>query len=474
MSDLLSLLGLDSSNNKTQSELLVESYKKTQQPKVDALKTRQKDLEKKQSYFTSLKSKLDALVSQMDKFEASDINTKFDTRKVTLSNSSYFTASADGSAFLGTTSAKVNRVASNDALITKQLNLSENTLFSDLNGDYTFTFTVNGESHDVTVNFAGTETNQEAMTKIVSAINNTDDVNINATFVKDTSTTGRISLTSKQTGGDYKIQFNDSAVLAKLGITSADLTPETTTRKISTTTDAGYQKADFNQLNSEIEIGGIKITRNSNTIEDALTGMKLTLIKPQEATDAAVTVSTDVDADSVSNLIQPLLTAYNDLIKYASSDRSMLRSDSAVNNLKFNLRQVATETVTGLDSGAPSRVTDLGIKVGSDGTLSISDKTKLETIMKDDPQKIADIFTSEDGFISKLNETIANLTGNNSLITSRTLSLSSQINQTKQKTTELVDRIDRQANIMRKQYESMLKIMLEAQSQYSLLGYYSG
>ncbi len=480
MSDLLSLLG--SSSNKSQSELLVESYKQTQKTKVDALNTRKKSLETKQSFYSSLRSKVNSVVSQLDIFNASDIFDKFKDKKTNLSDASFFTASADGTALIGTTSAKVNRIALNDALISKQLTLG-GTTFNDLSGDQTITFNINGVAENITVNFTGSETNKEAMTKIVNAVNNfaydsdgdgeTDDAPpLSATLVQDTTTTGRISFTSKDTGADYNIQFSDSPLLEKLGITTASLNPNTNTRTVSTGTDAGYQKSDMNMLNSEIELGGIKVTRNSNEIKDALTGITLNLLKAQEVTDAAVTINTDVDTDGIVSLIQPLLTAYNDLINFVSNDRSMLRSDSAISNLKFNLRTIASEPVSGLQSGNPTRLTDMGIKIQSNGTLTVNDKDALQKILKDDPQKVADIFSSEDGFVAKINDAIANLTGNNNLITSRTLSLSKQIDETVQKKTQLEDRIDRQANILRKQYESMLKIMLEAQSQYSLISNY--
>lgn len=477
MSDLLSLLG--GSSNKTQSELLVESYKQTQQTKVDALNTRKQSLETKQTYYNNLRSKVSSIVTQLDIFNASDIYSKFEDKKVNLSDSSYFTATADGNALIGTTSAKVNRIALNDALITKQVGL-EGTLFNDLTGDQTLTFTLNGVEENITVNFTGTETNKEAMTKIVNAVNNfeydkdgdgekDDDPPLSATLVKDTTSTGRISFTSRETGEDNNIQFADSPVLSKLGITTAGLNPNTNTRTVASGTEAGYQKSDMNLLNSEIELGGIKVTRNTNEIKDALSGITLNLLKSQETTDAAITINTDVDTEGIVSIVQPLLTAYNDLMNFVSNDKTMLRGDTAINNLKFNLRNISTEQVTGLASGNPTRLTDIGIKVQANGTLTINKKEDLETLLKDDPKKVADLFSSENGFISKINDTIANLTGNNNLITSRTLSLSKQIDETKQKKTDLEGRIDRQANILRKQYESMLKIMLEAQSQYSLL-----
>ncbi len=476
MSDLLSLLGLDSgaNSNKTQSELLVDAYKATQQPQVDALKSRQTSLEKKQVFYNSLKTKVDSMVSQLDIFQADNIDEKFITRKATLSNSSYFTASASSDANIGVTTVKVNRLATNDSLVSKQMNLS-GTDFSSMAGDKTISFTVNGQSYDITVNFTGSETNEEAMKKIITAINGTDDIDMSASLIKDTTSTGRISFTSKDTGADYNIQFADSDVLGALGITQAALNPGTTSRTTLTGTDAGYQNADYSQLSSEIVVGGITVTRNSNTVEDALQGVTFTLLKAHSGDEAAVTVSTDVNTQGVADLIKPILDKYNDLLKFAANDKTMIRSDSAVSSLRYRLRSIASDEVTTVQSGNPKRLTEIGIKINTDGTLSVDDQDKLESFLKDDPQAVADLFTSEDGFAAKLDETISNLTGDSGLIKSRTTNLTSQIEDTKNKTSELQDRIDQQAETMRKEYESMLKLMLEAQNQYTYLsGYSSG
>ncbi len=468
-----------SSSSASMSEQLVASYKASQQDRLDTINNKISSLNTKKTFYSNLKTKLNSLVGNLDTYDASDINDEFATKKVTLSDSDYFSVEAEGNALIGTTTAKVNRLATNDTLVSRQMTLDDTTAFSDITGDQNISFTVNDKTINVTVNFTGTETAKEAMTKIANAINKydvdedgdeeTDDLALNATLVQDTDTTGRLSFTSSETGADYAVKFTDSAVLAKLGITTADLTPEGTSRTVATETGAGYQNASKNLLNSEVILGGIKVSRNSNEIEDALTGMTITLTKAQETTDSAITINTDVNTDAVKDFVTPLITAYNELVQFVSSSTTVLRSESSINNLRYTLRSVATEAVSGLSSGNPTRLTELGIKVKSDGTLSFSSTDDLETLLKDDPQKVADLFTSADGFIAKLNDAIEGLTGSNNLITSRTLSLTSQIDDLEDRYSEVESLIDKQADTMRKQYESMLEVYLEAQSQYSLV-----
>ncbi|MBI5325561.1 MAG: hypothetical protein HZB41_09890, partial [Ignavibacteriae bacterium] len=67
MSDLLSLLqGLSSSSTQdtgsmSQLDLMVEAYRKTEQPKINALNTKKQNLQKRQAFFNTLNSKLNTL-----------------------------------------------------------------------------------------------------------------------------------------------------------------------------------------------------------------------------------------------------------------------------------------------------------------------------------------------------------------------------------------------------------------------------
>lgn len=470
MSDLIaSYLGTGSSSQSSQSELLVEAYKLTEQPKVDALNNKTKELESKQVFFNSLNAKLNALVSKMDGFDVEDPNAMFSTRKVSVSNSTYFTATADSDALLGSTTAIVKRLAANDSLVSKQLTLSDTAAFSGISGDQTISFTINGEAQDITVNFTGSETAEQAMTKISDAINKDDDLDITAMLVKDTAETGRLTFTSKETGATDRVTFADSDVLGRLGITQAALNPDSTARTVMNDTDAGYQKADYTQLTSEMVVGGITIIRDSNAVDDALPGVTFNLLNVHDAEDAAVNVKTESDPTAVENLITPLLEAFNDIMNYASNNKTMVRSDTAISGLRSRLRGLPSQEITSVSEGNPNRLTDIGIKIDSNGLLSIDDHDRLAEVLIEDPDLVANLFTSENGFIAKLEDATSTLKGTDGLIKARKESIAEQIDSSETRTDELEARIEARAELLRKEYEDMLAVMLEAQNQYSYL-----
>lgn len=470
MSDLLSQiqsLTQNTNQSTTAADQLAEAYKRSQQNRIDALTNKQKSLEQKQQFFNQLKSKIDGLISNIDIFTASNATSKFKLKSVTSSNNDVITATADKDAILGINSVKVNRLASNDILITQRLNIGDSDLFSVSGEDLTFKI----NDKEVKVTIADGSTNEQAMKAIVSAINSTSDVNVTASYVKDTTSTGRITLTAKDTGQSNKITFDDngSNVLNALGLDNVNPNADNRTQIYSGNQYAYYKLSNIEQLNSEIEVNGLTITRESNSINDVLTGVTLNLLKAQESNDQAVTLTSDVNTNGVENLINPILNSYNDLLKFLKSNNSILKSESSVSSLHFNIRSISSQSITPLSGSDMKYLTDIGIKINNDGTLSINDKTKLTQALKNNPEEVANLFTASDGFARKLEKSIEMLLGEKGLIQSKRKSLGDQIDQTIKRNKEVTASIDRQAENLKKEYTSMLKVYLEAQNQYNTL-----
>lgn len=471
MSDLLSQIQSLTENNSNKSttaaDQLAEAYKRSQQNRIDVLTNKQKALEQKQQFFNQLKSKIDSLINNIDVFTASNATSKFNIKSVTSSKNDVLTATADKDAILGINSVKVNSLASNDVLITKRLNLGDTELFSVTGEDLTFKI----NNKEIKVSIAEGSTNEQAMKAIVKAINATDDLKVTASYVKDTSSTGRITLTAKETGQSNKIMFDDkgSNVLNALGLDNVNPNTDNRTQNITGNQYAYYKLSNIEQLNSEIEINGLNISRESNSINDVLPGLTLNLLKAQESNEQAVTLTADVNTNGVENLINPILNSYNELIKFLKSNNNIIKSESSVGSLLFNIRSLSSQSITPLSGSDMKYLTDIGIKINNDGTLSINDKTKLTQALKNNPEEVANLFTANDGFAKKLEKSIEMLLGDKGLIQSKKKSLGDQIEQTIKRNKEVTASIDRQAENLKKEYTSMLKVYLEAQSQYSNL-----
>ena len=485
-----------SSSSTTQSEQLVAAYKQTQQSKIDALTTKQNELQAKQDFYGSLNSKVNTLISAIDTFTASNSNSKFVTRSIASSDATVVTATATSDAIPGVSILKVNRLANNDVLISKQFN---RTAISSLTGvkefmirtatidDTNGSSSTNAPEKKITVDFgSGGLTNEEAMKKITSAVSSRSDLGLSAAYIKDSPTTARLTFTSKKTGADYGITLSDNSdsdVLNFLGFDN--LSSRVSTDKANTA--AHFQMEDSNNLNSNITLNGVDVTNTSNSISDVLPGITLNLLTTSDV-DKNITLTTAVNTTAVESLINPILTAYNETMAFLKSNKTILQGESGVSSLFSVLRNISSQPMKSVASGSttPKYLTDIGLKIGSDGSLSVSDSDLLSDILNEDggAQKVAELFTTAKdttdsskpyGFAARLYEAVKNymgftdINGSNveGIIKSRKNALSNQISTTQTRTKELEARIEKQAESLRKQYESTLKVYLEAQNQYS-------
>ncbi|MGQ9818865.1 MAG: flagellar filament capping protein FliD [Candidatus Kapaibacteriales bacterium] len=464
LSDLLGSIGINSTSQ-SQVDLLVEAFRKTQSKQLTPLNDRKSTLEKKSQFFASLNSKIQNLVTYLDKFSLSTSSDLFISRTVLSSDTSIVTASANSNATLGINTIKVNRLASNDILISARLTSTDTFAVSGNN----LNFVINGKS--ISVNIEPNTSNQNALSLIANTINNTSDINVTASVIKDTSSTVRLTLTAKNPGQSNNITFNDngSGVLNALGFDNVD--PNATIRTPTNNGEeyAHYKIANVLELNSQFEINGLTITRESNTIDDVLTGITINLLKPQETNAPPVILTTDVDTTAVENVIKPLLDAYNDLLQFLDSNRNLLKDEPLLRNLGTSLKVLTSQEVTSAQTGNPKFLYEVGLKVSPNGTLSISDRSKLTDALKSDYKKVADLFTSSDSFVAKINNVINFLKGDSGYITTKSTNVRNQINQVQKRITELQNRIDILAENYRTEYVRTLEVYLKAQSQYTRL-----
>ena len=509
MADLTGLGATTSSSSSTQLDQLVNSYLQSRQTELDALATKKTGLESKKTYMNNLRSKFSALTSQVDNFYSvnndgsmnSDYHDsaveKFKTKTVTSSDSEYITATADANAVLSPNSIKINRLATNDSLVSEKVNLKDTANVKA--GRFTFDLKViddNAESgatgddlyNDIqlNINFSENETKESALKKIADAINANSDMDITASYLKDTTTTGRLVLTSKYPGKDNQVDlsFLKSATAQDAGITALLGLDNVNNDRSSVDVDpnkAKFRKSDASQLDSELEVNGVKVTRSANEIDDLLPGVTINLLKVQAVDDTELTIKTELNTKKVIDTIQPLIDAYNQAITFLKSDPTMTRGDSAVSGLTSQLRSLVSQAIEPAtpdsvnaksEEIAPRYLTDMGMKIKSDGTITWSDQSVLTDLLSADggQDRVAHFFTSTDGFAARLNNIISKITDDDGLLKMRNESFNKQIEYTKTKQDQLQERIDKQAAALRKQYTSYLDSYYNAQNQYTTMG----
>lgn len=191
-------------------------------------------------------------------------------------------------------------------------------------------------------------------------------------------------------------------------------------------------------------INGIEVTRSSNTVSDALAGVTLNLAEAGTLASPLTTKLTIAgDTSKAESSIQAFVSAYNAAVTQtktlsaydASNDQaSVLTGDFAIIQLENKLPNLVYTKVSGL-SGSIGQLSDIGITMQKDGTLSV-DTSKLEAALNDPSKDVAKLFTSSatgnEGIAVKFNNALYDILGTDGVFDAETAGLTTTISDIKQ------------------------------------------
>jgi flagellar hook-associated protein 2 len=155
-----------------------------------------------------------------------------------------------------------------------------------------------------------------------------------------------------------------------------------------------FQKAQ----DAVVKIDNTTLTKNSNTISDAIQGVTLNL--SQADSTNGVTLNISSDASGLSDKIKNFVSAYNDVYKAINTQLTFdpkatqagpLLADPSVRAVKSLLRNVVTGSIPGLTTGI-SNLSQIGITSdGKTGVLTVDD-SKLSTAIASNPDGVKRLF----------------------------------------------------------------------------------
>jgi len=281
---------------------------------------------------TSLQSLTDA-----DGVTAEKEGASSDTSVLTLS-------SASTEAAAGTHSIEVSQLAQTSSVYSSAVTNASDTLSGSLSIQVG-----SGTAQTVTV---GSTSN--TLASLAAAINSAD-IGVAASIITDT-TGSRLSLVSSTSGS-----------AGQLTVTS-NLTDATTAASV--TTQAGLSGQD-----AELTVDGVAITSASNTVSTAIPGVTFQLLG---TSSSAVQVQITNDTADISSAMNSFVTAYNAVVKDLTTQEGNDSSGNAeplYGNPTVSLMQtqLSEALLGGAASGAVSSITQLGVTVNDDGTLTYSD-----------------------------------------------------------------------------------------------------
>ncbi|HAV1780187.1 MULTISPECIES: flagellar filament capping protein FliD [Enterobacter cloacae complex] len=326
------------------------------------------------------------------------------------STNTAFSAVSTSSANVGDVTVNVSKIAKGQVLTTAPGTIDSNTKqLGGTTGSNSRTITITqagADSKPLTVTLADGDTSLNGIAKAINAANG----GVSASVVKADDGDYRLMLTSKTTGTDSDMTVTvtgDDTLNAVIG--------------------SGALNEQVKSQNAVVNVNGIQIVRQSNTITDALPGVTLTLKAPSTA-DETLTVARSTDDNKKA--ITEWVTAYNalqstiaSLTKYEppavgataqSSNNGVLMGDSTIRGVQSDLRAL----LTNVQSGSYAIMAQLGITQdpvkgadGAIGNLKIDDK-KLTKILTEDPAGVQAYFVGDGkttGFATQMNNKLTDM-----------------------------------------------------------------
>lgn len=182
---------------------------------------------------------------------------------------------------------------------------------------------------------------------------------------------------------------------------------------------------------AQFKVDGLSYTRGSNTVDDVVTGVSLTLKKV--AVGSPVTLGTQRIGDTLKTTLTDFVSVFNELKGHIADARTKTNSDQALRQLDRQLAALVSQSVTSY--GYPSSLSAIGIKTQRDGTISF-DEAAFNTAYAANPDAVEAIFSptrdathtyaTDPGIATALTNMKAALGGSSGALTSLTTRLSKQ------------------------------------------------
>ncbi|WP_313476977.1 flagellar filament capping protein FliD [Stutzerimonas kunmingensis] len=219
---------------------------------------------------------------------------------------------------------------------------------------------------------------------------------------------------------------------------------------------------------AKLTIDGLAVTRDSNTIDDAVAGLSFNI---KSAGSSTLTIAKD-EAGVEAN-VKKFVDAYNTLMTFINTETNVtpvndtskpavgaLVGDSSVRSLVNTIR---SELVSPQGEGAIRALADMGITTKKDGTLEM-DSDKVKKAVSTDFEGVAAYFTGDNGLTSRLGDKLKPYTDGGGILESRTDSLQATIDKVDKQKEDLDTRMKAVEERLYKQFNAMDSLVAQLMS----------
>lgn len=441
-------------------ETLVTNLMTAEKTPLTTLKSKQSAYNVKISALGTLNSALTSLQSAASAMKPGTLETaasKFATYQATVANTAIASATASTGAVAGKYALEVDQLASGQQIktaftgktSTTVVSTSASTLTLDLGSLDTLgtTYTSNN-SFSISLEAGAT------LADLRDAINDSD-AGVSASIINGTD--GAQLVLTGPDGASNVMKLSGS--IAELDDFAYDPTG---------VGSSPYFSQNIAAQDAEFTLNGIAATSSSNTVTDALDGVTLNLIAETEGTPTTVTIIKD-SSTSITTALKAFVASYNAANSTMSSLGAYNADTKTAGNLQGNstlrmamtqIRHTVFDVTAGDATSAYQTLSNIGISVGKDGSLSL-DSTKLTAALTADPATVANLVANVG---TAFDTTIENLVGDSGSITSAVDGLKTSVGRLADQQDRLQTRLDAVEKRYRAQFAALDTLIAQLNS----------
>ncbi|MCF7200609.1 flagellar filament capping protein FliD [Pseudomonas oligotrophica] len=392
------------------------------QTSLDRLNRNETSYKAQRTALSSLRSALTTFKSTLTKLGASTSSM--------LVNSASFSAEGYASASVGTTAQPGSYQFYVEQLASKQQVAVQGLADGSLNG----TLTLKGQAFDLSA--------YATLDDAAKAINATADLGVQATLVRSNGAVSLV-LSSAESGAANGFAYD-------LAGSSGS------TLELSQAQDARIR------MGGSFGSGGIEMTSASNSFDNLVDGLSLTVSKVHNAGDAPLGLTIAQDKSATKTQVQTFIDAFNTLMGSIdgltasgsqSASRGPLAGDSSVRSIESRLNGLLRTGFGGVS------LIDFGISADRNGKLTL-DAARFEKAVAANPDAFEALFTGKDQLIDSLDKAVATYTSSaDGVLKNRMDTLDLNLRRIDEQFETLQSRYDNYYMRYLRQYTNMMQTM---------------
>ena len=336
-----------------------------------------------QQAFSDIKSAMDSqqafnrtelnLRNAAVKLNTANSESAFGETTATSSDADAVAADTNGAAVPGNYEVEVAQVAQGQEVQGNAMDAAAPTTIDTVGSYGQLEFNINGENQYVSFQLNGTETNEEALGKIASAINSRDigvtaEVNVN-------ETTGEAQLNLTGANGEanaFSVTDTVGNAAAATGLDNPANVTQTAQNAIFTIDGGAYDNAMF--------------STDSNSVLLSEAGLALEFKAPTGG--EPVEISVQGDMENVEDTVRDFVDQYNETMGRLNAETATYAQQSAAN-------------LKGISGGNANALRDIGIDVQASGELSINEQ-RFSEALAERPEDVRDAFSGTSNYAARV------------------------------------------------------------------------